>query len=106
MEQLNKMMAPNLPSDPGIYKFKDENETILYIGKAKNLKKRISSYFGEKKHQANKTRALVKNAHHLDYVIVEAPNHHLRMNKDTSELCNEGYKNGKISYLRCCTGNY
>ena len=65
-----KELLPTLPSDPGVYKYLDKGGTILYIGKAKNLKKRISSYFGNKKHQANKTRTLVKNADHIEYIIV------------------------------------
>lgn len=66
-----KKIAPTLPTEPGIYKYINAQGTILYIGKAKNLKKRIASYFGEKKHQRRKTKALVKNAHHIDYTIVE-----------------------------------
>ena len=66
-----KAIAPTLPRQPGIYKFVDESDTILYIGKAKNLFKRLASYFGDKKGRAHKTRVMVKNAHHLAYTIVE-----------------------------------
>ncbi len=66
-----KLLAPTLPRQPGIYKFIDETDTILYIGKAKNLFKRLASYFGDKKDRAFKTRVMVKNAHHIDYTIVE-----------------------------------
>lgn len=101
-------MAPQLPTDPGIYKFKDEDETILYIGKAKNLKKRISSYFGEKKHQANKTRALVKNAHHLEYVIVETEHDALLLESTLIKKFQPRYnvmlKDGK-SYAYLCIKN-
>lgn len=41
-------MLPSLPDEPGIYKYLSEDGTILYVGKAKNLKKRIGSYFGSK----------------------------------------------------------
>jgi len=64
-------ISNTLPKQPGVYKFISEEDTILYVGKAKNLKKRLASYFGNKKHQANKTRALVKNAQHIEYIIVE-----------------------------------
>lgn len=61
-----------LPSDPGIYKFVDLGGVILYVGKAKNLKNRLSSYFGERKDRHPKTRALVKHAHHVEYTLVES----------------------------------
>lgn len=64
-------LAPTLPNQPGIYQFKAADDTILYVGKAKNLKKRVASYFGERKDRRGKTIALVKNAHHLDFTIVE-----------------------------------
>ena len=66
-----KKISLTLPKQPGVYKFINEEDTILYVGKAKNLKNRLASYFGNKKHQLNKTRALVKNAHHIEYIIVE-----------------------------------
>jgi len=66
-----KKISSTLPKAPGIYKFINEDDTILYVGKAKNLKNRLASYFGNKKHQMNKTRALVKNAHHIEFTIVE-----------------------------------
>ena len=50
-----KKVASTLPKAPGVYRFLSDNGTILYVGKAKNLKNRLSSYFGNKKHQNNKT---------------------------------------------------
>jgi len=64
-------ISATLPKQPGVYKFINAEDTILYVGKAKNLKNRLASYFGNKKHQQNKTRALVKNADHIEYIIVE-----------------------------------
>ena len=52
-----KKLSDSIPKDPGVYRFYDKEETILYVGKAKNLKNRLSSYFGNKKHQAHKTRS-------------------------------------------------
>ncbi len=66
-----KKLLPTLPKVPGVYRFIGEDEAILYVGKAKNLKNRIASYFGERKDRARKTRALVKNAHHLEFTMVE-----------------------------------
>ncbi|HNE28796.1 MAG TPA: GIY-YIG nuclease family protein, partial [Saprospiraceae bacterium] len=45
-----KTFFPTIPLQPGIYKFLDAEGTILYVGKAKNLRNRLSSYFGDKKH--------------------------------------------------------
>ncbi len=66
-----QQLAPSLPTAPGIYKFVDANGTILYVGKAKNLKSRLSSYFGERKDRLHKTRALVKHADHIEFTLVE-----------------------------------
>lgn len=66
-----KAFAPGIPTNPGIYKYVDAEGTILYVGKAKNLRNRLSSYFGDKKHQLAKTRVLVRHAHHIEFTIVE-----------------------------------
>ncbi len=66
-----KQLAPTLPHQPGVYRYLDDMGTILYVGKAKDLKKRVASYFGNKKHQANKTRVLVRVASSLEFTIVE-----------------------------------
>ena len=66
-----KAFAPSIPTEPGIYKYVDVEGTILYVGKAKNLRNRLSSYFGEKKYQHAKTKVLVRHAHHIEFMIVE-----------------------------------
>ena len=66
-----KQVAAKIPKVPGVYRFIDANDTIIYVGKAKNLKNRLSSYFGEKKHQRYKTKTLVKNAVRFEYTVVE-----------------------------------
>jgi excinuclease ABC subunit C len=66
-----KAFSPTIPSDPGIYKFVAPDGVILYVGKAKNLRNRLSSYFGEKKHQLAKTKVMVKHAHHIEFTLVE-----------------------------------
>ena len=63
-------IAPTLPTQPGIYKFIDPKGVILYVGKAKILKSRLSSYFGERKDRQLKTKALVRLAHHIEFTIV------------------------------------
>src|SRR5215831_676028 len=65
-----KELLLTLPDFPGVYRFVDESGKLIYVGKAKNLKKRIASYFI--KQQANyKTQVMVRNSHHLEYTIVE-----------------------------------
>jgi excinuclease ABC subunit C len=65
-------IAPTLPIEPGIYKYIDPKGIILYVGKAKNLKSRLSSYFGERKDRQLKTKALVRQAHHIEFTIVSS----------------------------------
>jgi len=58
-----------LPNTPGVYQFYDAADKILYVGKAKNLKKRVSSYF-TKNHEYGKTRVLVKKIIRIDHIVV------------------------------------
>jgi len=67
-----KKVSSEIPDEPGVYRFLDGEDTIIYVGKAKSLKKRLASYFGEKKHQQYKTKTLVKNADHFEYTVVES----------------------------------
>jgi len=60
-----------LPSDPGIYQYFNSEGQIIYVGKAKNLKKRVSSYFMRDNHENGKTTVLVKNIADIKYVVVE-----------------------------------
>ena len=58
-----------IPEKAGVYRYYDKNETLLYVGKAKNLKKRVSSYFN-KKQEHGKTKVLVSKIHDIKYVVV------------------------------------
>jgi excinuclease ABC subunit C len=59
-----------VPAKPGVYRFKDEKDTILYIGKAKNLRNRVRSYFQKSKHQLAKNISMVKRITDLDWIVV------------------------------------
>ena len=61
-----------LPLGPGVYQFFDKQDVILYVGKAKKLKKRVSSYFHKDHSNYAKTRALVKKIERIEYVLVES----------------------------------
>jgi excinuclease ABC subunit C len=65
-----KDLVINLPEDPGIYKFFDETEELIYVGKAKNIKKRVSNYFNKLSHLDNKTRRLVSQIRKIEFTIV------------------------------------
>jgi excinuclease ABC subunit C len=65
-----KSKIPLLPNEPGIYKYFDENGTIIYVGKAKNLKNRISSYFYNFDRSDRKTKRLVLTIRNLEYTVV------------------------------------
>ena len=67
----NSEQLKNLPTLPGVYKFKNKDEKIIYIGKAKNLKNRIRSYFQNSKTQSSKTISMMKNADSFEWIIVK-----------------------------------
>ena len=65
-----KMILAVIPEKPGCYQYFDEKGTIIYVGKAKNLKRRVSSYFN-KEHDSVKTRVLVKQICDIKYFVVD-----------------------------------
>jgi excinuclease ABC subunit C len=64
-------LRPGLPTQAGVYRFIAEDEEILYIGKAKNLLKRLQSYFSLRKDMRNKTRTMVRRAQRIEYTVVD-----------------------------------
>ena len=64
------LQTATLPNKPGVYQYYDKDEKLLYVGKAKNLKKRVSSYF-TKQHDSGKTRVLVKKIVTIKHIVVE-----------------------------------
>src|SRR5690554_774186 len=67
-EEIKNTLAV-MPQLPGCYQFLDEKGVVIYVGKAKNLKKRVSSYFN-KQHDHPKTRILVRNIRKIKYIVV------------------------------------
>ena len=65
-----KGIVSNLPDSPGIYQYLDKEGTIIYVGKAKNLKRRVSSYFN-REHTVGKTRLLVSKIADIKYIVVK-----------------------------------
>ena len=65
-----EIQIKTLPNQPGVYQYYDKSDTILYVGKAKNLKKRVASYF-TKTHEYGKTKVLVKKIARIEHVVVE-----------------------------------
>jgi excinuclease ABC subunit C len=68
-EKLN-LQIQTLPDKPGVYQYFDKNDKIIYVGKAKNLKNRVKSYF-VKNHEYAKTRILVRQIVRLEYIVVD-----------------------------------
>ena len=64
-----ELQVKTLPNEPGVYQYFDKNEVIIYIGKAKNLKKRVSSYFS-KTHDNGKTKVLVTKIVSIKHIVV------------------------------------
>ncbi len=65
-----EVQIKSLPNSPGVYQYFDKEDKILYVGKAKNLKKRVASYF-TKNHENGKTRVLVKKIVSIKHIVVE-----------------------------------
>jgi len=59
-----------LPNKPGVYQYFDADKTVIYVGKAKNLKKRVASYFTRQKYESGKTAVLVRKIRDLKVIVV------------------------------------
>jgi len=67
----SKLVLKTIPESPGVYQFLNKDQKIIYVGKAKNLKKRVSSYF-QKNLKSRKTINLVKNINSIEHVVVQS----------------------------------
>ena len=70
MSNAIEIQIKSLPNSPGVYQYFDINDVIIYVGKAKNLKKRVASYF-TKNHENGKTRVLVKKIASIKHIVVD-----------------------------------
>ena len=66
-----EIQIKSLPEVPGVYQYFDKNNTIIYIGKAKNIKNRVASYFN-KILDDHKTKVLVKNIFRIEHIVVDS----------------------------------
>ena len=66
-----ELQIQTLPDNPGVYQYYDKDGKILYVGKAKNLKKRVASYFN-KVHDNGKTNVLVKKIETIKHIVVSS----------------------------------
>lgn len=103
-----KAIADNIPHQPGVYRYLDAEGTILYVGKAKSLKNRLHSYFGDKKHTQYKTVLLTRNASRIEYTVVETEHDALLLENSLIKKFQPRYnvmlKDGK-SYTYICIKN-
>lgn len=103
-----KAISENIPHEPGVYRFLDDDGTILYVGKAKSLKNRLNSYFGDKKHMQYKTVLLTRNASNIEYTVVETEHDALLLENSLIKKFQPRYnvmlKDGK-SYTYICIKN-
>jgi len=72
LSQNLETLIDRLPNSPGVYQYFDESGTIIYVVKAKNLKKRVQSYFNKTHDENPKTRVLVKKIHDLKHIVVDS----------------------------------
>lgn len=99
----------NLPECPGCYQYLDDAGTIIYVGKAKNLKKRVSSYFN-REHDNLKTSLLVKHIRDIKYIIVNTEEDALLLENNLIKQWNPKYnillKDGKTYPSICISNEY
>lgn len=103
-----RAISDTIPHEPGVYRFLDNDSTILYVGKAKSLKNRLNSYFGDKKHMQFKTVLLIRNAFRIEFTVVETEHDALLLEnsliKKFQPRYNVSLKDGK-SYTYICIKN-
>ena len=71
MMDYNRIQLKSVPTLPGVYQFKNKDNKIIYIGKAKNLKNRVRSYFQNQENKSSKINSMLKNVFDLEWIVVE-----------------------------------
>ena len=104
-----KNIVLSMPEKPGSYQYYDESHTIIYVGKAKNLKRRVSSYF-HKEVDRFKTKVLVSKIHDISYTVVNTEEDALLLENSLIKKYNPRYnvllKDGKTYPSICVTNEY
>ena len=104
-----KNIVLSMPEKPGSYQYYDENHIIIYVGKAKNLKRRVSSYF-HKEVDRFKTKVLVSKIHDISYTVVNTEEDALLLENSLIKKYNPKYnvllKDGKTYPSICVTNEY
>ena len=104
-----RSIVNNLPDAPGCYQYLNEEGTIIYVGKAKNLKRRVSSYFN-KEQQTMKTRLLVSKIADIKYIVVNSETDALLLENNLIKKHKPRYnvllKDDKTYPSICITGEY
>ncbi len=104
-----KNIVSNLPNKPGTYQYYDKEHTIIYVGKAKNLKNRVSSYF-HKETDRFKTKVLVSKIHDITYTVVNSEEDALLIENQLIKQYQPRYnvllKDGKTYPSICITNEY
>ena len=104
-----KSIVLSMPEKPGSYQYYDENHTIIYVGKAKNLKRRVSSYF-HKEVDRYKTKVLVSKIFDISYTVVNTEEDALLLENSLIKKYNPRYnvllKDGKTYPSICVTSEY
>lgn len=106
MDELLKNKIDTLPESPGVYQYFNSKGVIIYVGKAKNLKRRVSSYFN-KTHESLKTKKLVQQIAEIEYIVVNSENEALLLENNLIKRYQPHYnillKDGKSYPWLCIT---
>jgi excinuclease ABC subunit C len=104
-----KNIIKNLPSDPGVYRFYASDDSLLYIGKAKNLKKRVTSYFQDSRGHNERIALMISQINRVEYTVVKTEKDALILESNLIYALQPRYNvalkdNNDYLYVRLTTG--